>query len=135
MIQTMTILIADDDEDDIELLEEAIREFDPNIKCSNAANGIEVLKQLDYGDALPDCIFLDLNMPKMDGKFCLKHLKSSPVFRQIPVIIYSTSRRTADVNEVTQMGAMAFIVKPNTFVDLKREIARILTMLRQKSSS
>jgi CheY-like chemotaxis protein len=65
-------------------------------------------------------------MPRMDGRQCLRHLKNSPVFHSIPVFIYSTSRRPEDVEELTGLGAAAFIVKPNKFQYLKDEIAVVL---------
>jgi CheY-like chemotaxis protein len=122
----MIILVADDDVDDIQFFIDAIAQIDAHIECWTAFNGIEALKLLGSRDTRPDYIFLDLNMPKMDGKQCLRHLKNSPVFHAIPVFIYSTSRRPEDVEELTGLGAAAFIVKPNKFHRLKDEIAAVL---------
>jgi CheY-like chemotaxis protein len=126
----MTILIADDDEDDLEFFIEAIREIDGGMLCVSARNGIEAIKLIDYGEVVPDYIFLDLNMPKMDGKQCLKYLKSSPLFQHIPVIIYSTSGRKEDIDEAILNAASAFIVKPNKFTLLKQEILTVLANIR-----
>jgi CheY-like chemotaxis protein len=117
---------VDDDMDDLQFFTDALAEIDPHIQCITALNGIEALRQLDKLPTRPDFVFLDLNMPKMDGKQCLKHLKSSPLFKSIPVVIYSTSRRPEDIAGVTELGAAAFIVKPNKFHLLKNEIAAIL---------
>lgn len=125
----MTILVVDDDPDDIEFFKEAITEINNQAKCISAINGIEALKLLDNGEAHPHCIFLDLNMPKMDGKQCLQLLKSSPVYQHIPVIIYSTSRRKEDIDQVMQIGATAFVNKPTTFIQLKTEITNVLNSL------
>ncbi|HLI94325.1 MAG TPA: response regulator, partial [Puia sp.] len=122
------LLIVDDDGDDLQFFIDAIGEIDPRIRCLTAFNGIEALKLLETNDTRPDYIFLDLNMPKMNGKQCLRHLKSSPLFQSIPVIIYSTSRRPEDSTEAREMGAAAFIVKPNKFYQLKNEISGVLQL-------
>jgi len=122
----MTILLIDDDLDDIDFFVEAIAEIDANIECVSVLNAIEALKLLDAGGVKPDYIFLDLNMPKMDGKQCLKLLKNSPVLHHIPVVLYSTSKREEDVEQAKMMGAHSFIVKPNKFTLLKKEISSVL---------
>lgn len=122
----MTVLIVDDDVDDLDFFTEAIGEINNNIQCVRAFNGIEAINILDEGVVAPDFIFLDLNMPKMDGKKCLQLLKKSPVFQKIPVIVYSTSNRTEDIEQLTRLGAAAYIVKPETFNQLKKEILTVL---------
>jgi CheY-like chemotaxis protein len=122
----MIILVVDDDVDDLQFFTDAIAEIDIHFRCWTAFNGIEALKLLGITDTRPDYIFLDLNMPRMDGRQCLRHLKNSPVFHTIPVFIYSTSRRPEDVEELISMGAAAFIVKPSKFQLLKEEIAAAL---------
>jgi CheY-like chemotaxis protein len=115
--------------DDLQFFADALAEIDPGITCIPAINGIEALRQLDQLPTRPDFIFLDLNMPKMDGKQCLKHIKNSPLFGSIPAVIYSTSRRPEDISEVYELGAAAFIVKPNKFQLLKNEIEEVLRRL------
>ncbi|HEY6900774.1 MAG TPA: response regulator [Puia sp.] len=119
----MTILVADDDNDDLQFFCDAVAEIDPHINCTTASNGIEALQLLESAETRPDFIFLDLNMPKMNGKQCLKHIKNNPIFQSIPVVIYSTSRRPEDIEEAYQAGASAFIKKPNKFHLLKEEIS------------
>jgi len=122
----MTILIVDDDADDLQFFSDAIAEIDSNVSCITAYNGIEALQALEAANPRPDYIFLDLNMPRMGGKQCLRHIKKNPLFQSIPIIIYSTSRRPEDVEEVREAGATAFIIKPNKFHLLRAEIADIL---------
>jgi len=123
----MTILLIDDDLDDIDFFIEAMAEIDPNIKCVSALNAIDGLKLLDASIVKPDFIFLDLNMPKMDGKQCLRLIKNSLVLRHIPEVHYSTSRREDDIEEAKVMGAHSFIIKPNKFALLKDEIRSVLS--------
>jgi CheY-like chemotaxis protein len=122
----MNLLIVDDDADDLQFFVDAIAEIDQDVQCITAFNGIDALKLLEGIETRPDYIFLDLNMPKMDGKQCLKHIKNSPLLHSIPVIIYSTSRLPEDIAEVGALGAAAFIIKPNKFHQLKSEISAIL---------
>lgn len=121
------ILIVDDDDEDIELLCEAVNEIDPNIICKTAGNGKEALKMLlSEGYQLPDYIFLDMNMPKMDGKQCLKEIKQNKLMKHIKVIMYSTSNLSADVKESLELGAVNFWTKPSNFTILKQELTILL---------
>ena len=127
MAKSQTIMIVDDDEDDIELFCEAVKDVDQNIECICAPNGEEALTKLSKENAsLPDFIFLDLNMPRLNGKQCLRKLKSSLKLRDIPVIIYTTSKLKEDVEETRQLGAASFLTKPNKVNDLRKAIASIL---------
>src|SRR5688572_11843036 len=108
------ILIVDDDEDDIELFCDAVKDLDGDIRCISASNGEEALHKLSTeNEPLPDYIFLDLNMPRLNGKQCLKRIKGNPRLREIPVIIYSTSKLKEDMEETRQLGAVHFLTKPD----------------------
>lgn len=120
-------MIVDDDNDDVELFCEALKEVDHNIECICSTNGEEALNKLNAENALlPDFIFLDLNMPRLNGKQCLRKLKNNQKLRDIPVIIYSTSKLKEDVEETKQLGAASFLTKPNKINDLRNAIASIL---------
>ena len=111
----MTILLIDDDEDDREVFQEAASMAVPGVKCIVAKDGEQGLSHLETLAELPDYIFLDVNMPKMDGKEFLKLIKDHPVFKKIPVIIYSTSNHKSELGEYFKMGASNFITKPSEF--------------------
>lgn len=121
------ILIVDDDSDDRELFMEALREVDESVLCTYATNGQNALKTLKDPAFKPDFIFLDLNMPIMDGKQCLKQLKKLPRIREIPVIIFSTSTLLEDEMEVQQLGASFFFTKPDFFGQLVEKMKFILS--------
>lgn len=125
-MKTQTIMIVDDDDDDVELFCEAAREVDKSIECVRASNGEEALIKLTAQTPLPDYIFLDLNMPRLSGKQCLKKIKSSLKLRDIPVIIYTTSKLKEDIEETKQLGAVSFLTKPSRLTDLRRAISSIL---------
>lgn len=110
----MTILLVDDDEDDHDIFREAIAIVRPECKMVFAKDGEQGLSQLSTG-MHPDFIFLDINMPKMDGKEFLKQIKTDPHLQKIPVIIYSTSKHKSTLGEYIAMGASSYITKPSEF--------------------
>lgn len=126
MKKPQLIMIVDDDEDDVELFCDALKDVNDTIKCIGVPNGEEALNRLNRENELPDYIFLDLNMPRLNGKQCLKRLKLSSKLRGIPVVIYSTSKLKEDVEETRQLGAIHFLTKPNRVTDLRKAIASIL---------
>lgn len=114
-----TFFIVDDDIDDQEFLIEAVNEVDKSIECKSAYNCEEALDLLNNQKIpLPDMIFLDLNMPRLNGKQCLAELKRQSHLRHIPVIIYSTSSEKTDIEETARLGAAHFLTKPNRFDEL-----------------
>lgn len=120
------ILLADDDMDDTEMFCEALISPDEDIICHCAYNGKETLKILEETAEMPQLIFLDLNMPIMNGWDCLKVLKNDTVFKDIPVIMISTSSHNNDIETAENLGAIGYFVKPNSFNDLK-EILHTIT--------
>ena len=123
------ILLADDDLDDTEMFCEALSEINENIHCHCAANGNEALKLLEELEVKPELIFLDLNMPVMDGWECLKFLKSDDRYQDIPVIMISTSSHKNDTITASNLGAICYFVKPNNFNDLKYVLDTITSNL------
>lgn len=120
--------IVDDDPDDQELFIEALQGIDKTCKCITAFDGEEALQKLLRGMLhLPDFIFLDLNMPKMNGKLCLSAIKNNKDIRHIPVIIYSTSSEKRDILETTSLGAAFFLQKPNRFDELCLSLTNIIS--------
>jgi CheY-like chemotaxis protein len=124
--EPITILLADDDLDDCQLTEDALRE-------SRLSNELRVVHDgealLDYlfqrgpyaaaGTApRPGLILLDLNMPCMDGTEALAQIKASSELRRIPVVVWTTSRSETDIRRCYDLGANSFIIKPLTFSGL-----------------
>jgi CheY-like chemotaxis protein len=119
--------IVDDDPDDQELFIEALQGLDETCTCVTAFNGQEALQKLKDGmPDPPDFIFLDLNMPLMNGRQFLAEINKTNLIQDIPVIIYSTSTDTKDVVDTIQMGAVFFLQKPNRFEDLSKALAGII---------
>lgn len=127
----MVVLNVDDDQEDREFFCEALREIDPAITCLIAGSGMEALSLLQNQRTLPDYIFLDINMPMMDGKQCLKALKSIPELQSIPVIMYSTSTDTREIKECYKLGAEDFLIKPHSFEKLVNDLNSIFALSRR----
>ena len=113
----MIALYADDDADDLDILYEIVEMLNPAFKVITVRNGQEVVDFLESSVVLPDIIILDINMPIMDGRSCLKFIKKDPRFNSIPVIIFSTSTNQKDIELCYQLGALAYVEKPFTFKD------------------
>jgi CheY-like chemotaxis protein len=122
-------LLADDDRDDTELFQEALASIDPGIVFHSAGDGQEALYKLERLHQKPDIIFLDINMPVMNGWQCLKQIKLCEEYKDIPVVIYSTSSYQREVSIALDLGAMCYLVKPNDFVVLKEALTVVATNL------
>ena len=121
------IFLIDDDEDDRELFRSALDTLGINYRYSEAVNGEDALNCLeDPGFVKPDLIFLDLNMPKVDGRQFLLAIKALEDFKDIPVIIYTTSSIEADKKKAFADGAAGFMTKHTRFSDLCDELRTLL---------
>ena len=121
--------IIDDDIEDSDLLVEALALLKKNSQCYVASNGEEALKKLNANIVpAPDFIFLDLNMPRLNGIQFLVEIKESCAFRNIPIVIYTTSSSPRDREETKRLGAYCFLTKPNTFDEICKAVNSILTI-------
>jgi len=123
------VLLVEDDIDDRELFVQAMAKKHPELLCCTVKNGLEALLFLKTNDYLPDYVFLDLNMPVMDGKSCLRRIKQEPQWSHIPVFIYSTSELPEDKIETELLGARSFIKKPLRFTQICKEISALINGL------
>jgi CheY-like chemotaxis protein len=114
-------LIADDDTDDAGLFCEALNQVAPRkMSCLKVENGEELFEYLCHeGRPMPDMIFLDINMPVMNGWQCLKKLKDDHTWKDIPTVMYSTSSSRRDIDLAYELGAMLFVTKPEDEVELR----------------
>lgn len=130
----ITILVADDDPDDRMLIEDAFVESRLRNDLRFVKDGIELLDYLrhqgPYEDPAtsprPGIILLDLNMPRMDGREALAHIKADPNLKQIPIIVLTTSKAEEDILRTYDTGVNSFITKPVTFEGLV-DLVRVLT--------
>lgn len=120
-----SILLVDDDIDDQFVFIDALSTVNPAIAVDTAADGIDALEKLSHAP-LPQVIFVDLNMPRMNGKKFLEEVKASPGLASIPVIVYSTSSSPEDISETKAIGASEFIIKPNSYDELCKILSSTL---------
>jgi CheY-like chemotaxis protein len=123
----VTILLADDDEEDRELARDALQDSKLANQMRFAVDGQDLLDYLRhdgrYADPAvdaprPGIILLDLNMPKKDGREALAEIKADPDLRRIPVVVLTTSSDEQDVVSSYDLGVNSFITKPVTFAGL-----------------
>jgi CheY-like chemotaxis protein len=120
------VLLIDDDEDDQRFILIAIKEIGASVECIALNDARSALIQLESGAVIADVIFLDLNMPIMNGQQFLLELNKRESLNHIPVIVLSTSANTETINATMALGATIFITKPGNFKDLKNVLQKIL---------
>src|SRR3990167_2177023 len=123
--QPAIILMADDDDDDFMLTEKALKESKLLNELVRVSDGEELTDYLfqrgDYeGKKVkrPSIILLDLNMPRKDGREALKEIKENEELREIPIVVFTTSKAEEDIIRSYQLGVNSFISKPVTFKNL-----------------
>ena len=127
-----TILLAEDDANDLELTLEALKAYRVANEVVTVRDGAQALDYLEARGAFaerppanPALVLLDLKMPKVDGLEVLRHIKSTPRLRTIPVVMLTSSREEHDVIRSYDLGVNAYVVKPvefSEFVDAVRQL-------------
>jgi two-component system, response regulator len=122
----ITILLADDDEDDRLMTRDALRDARLHNDLRFVIDGVDLLDYLRHRgrhsdpkeSPRPGLILLDLNMPRMDGREALAEIKKDPELRSIPVVVLTTSKAEEDIVRSYDLGVNSFITKPVTFLGL-----------------
>jgi DNA-binding NtrC family response regulator len=118
------VLLIDDDEDEHEIflsaLKNAARSFD-FISADSCEKALNILKKID-----PDYIFIDVNMPRINGMICLERIKKINRIAHVPVYMYSTGINAHDGQKALQLGAVDYIIKPNSISVLSTMLKEIL---------
>lgn len=125
---TPHLLIADDDPDARLLLQEALADLGVAVQ-PEVRDGKELLEYLrgpPGGQARSPLVLLDLKMPRMDGSSALRELRADPALRTTPVVVLTTSSLPEDVTRSYDLGANAYVVKPQTFAELTAAVSYIL---------
>lgn len=125
-----TILYAEDDLDDLFMIRQAFEQFDGSTQILHSGNGFEALEQLNKAKAnqqLPCLIILDINMPGMNGREALIRIRQSESFKNIPVVLFTTSSSDLDRAFAKKWGA-EFITKPLVFSELEMLAKRFVSL-------
>ena len=130
MARSLSILLIEDDPNDVVLVRRAFQRTRSGIPLLVVPNGLEALKYLSgeppYDDRqtypVPDFVLLDLGMPKMSGLEVLVWIRAQPNLKRLPVIILTTSAHEEDAKKAYEAGANSFVVKPSSFDELVEAI-------------
>jgi CheY-like chemotaxis protein len=125
----MIVLCIDNDPEDIEFFFEAIKHLDPAITCLSAEGGesaLALLYSIKDVKHLPDYIFLDVNMPRMNGKDVLREIRKDSRYRSLQVVMLSTGLTPRDFQDYKQLGADLFLSKATAFQGLCDKLKTIL---------
>ena len=125
MRPTKFVLYADDDTDDRTWVSEAFRVTGSSLTIHFVENGKQVIEFLKDNSIHPSLIVLDLNMPEMDGRQTLQHLKSDPAVRNIPVAIVTTSSNKIDKEVCKRLGASIYLTKPDTHIEWQNVVRQL----------
>jgi CheY-like chemotaxis protein len=125
-----TILYIDDDQDDLLIFEESVSTLYPDVtlyKAQSSEAGIKILDQLEMErKPFPSLIMIDMNMPKMNGRETLQHIRKQKKWRDIPVAIFTTSANNEDIEFCKSFGS-ACITKPMSYADFSTTLQKIFS--------
>ena len=125
----MVILCIDNDSEDIDFFADAIKKVDPAVSFLSAIGGkdaLSLLSSIADSEKLPDYIFLDVNMPQMNGKDTLKEIRKNHRYNSIQIVMLSTGLTARDSEEYKQLGANHFMSKANSIPDLCEKLRSFL---------
>jgi CheY-like chemotaxis protein len=126
-VKTITsIILAEDDIDDQNIFQIALQEIDASIQTQFVSNGRELLNLLQ--NHKPDLLFLDLDMPYKNGLECLIEIRDNPAFKDIPVIVFSSTTKPSNIQTAYEMGAHLFFIKPSVYTDYLSSIKAIFKL-------
>lgn len=126
MTKSLNILLIEDDAIEIMKFNRVLKTLNLSHKIIEANNGEEALTILKKKEVVPDVIFLDLNMPKINGIDFLKILKEDDYLKYIPSIILSTSNNHNDILECYKIGIAGYVLKPLKYEDYVERIRKML---------
>lgn len=125
MEKKIKCLLIDDDPDDQDLFRYALQKIEFNIELFIADDGAYAMEQFSDENFLPDIIFIDLNMPRLNGIECIREIKKIDRLVNIPAYIYSTAHEDQNEIDIKQMGIREYIEKPNNVMELLPVLKKI----------
>lgn len=124
-----TIILTDDDEDDRDFFRAAVESTNPDVNLLTFNDGVSLTEYMfSNPKADPQMIFLDINMPRMNGFECLTALRQRYNPDELPIVMYTTSENELDLQEATRLGANLYVRKPTDFNRLKTIVHNVLSI-------
>jgi CheY-like chemotaxis protein len=124
----LDVIVADDEPADNLLFTLAANDSDTDMQITFAADGVELLRILTermLDRRAPDLVVLDLRMPKCTGLEAMEAIAASDLLRDVPVVMFTTSRREADIRRATELGVLRFVTKPSSYSELVAFMAEL----------
>lgn len=121
------VFIIDDDADDREIFTDVLKDIDGDFEVWQSDSADDAMLRMRLSRNLPQYIFLDLNMPKMNGMECLKAFKENSHLSPIPIFLYSTTIKPRDVEQARSLGASGIINKTSNIKALRKALAKLLS--------
>lgn len=128
MKSELTIFYIDDDRDDLEFFKEIVGMIDETVEVITLRNGHDLIHALNNPPPTPYCIFLDINMPGMNGLEALKQVRALSAHKELPVVMFSTSGDDSTIERSRELGASLYVQKSGMFDQLKRSIEHALSI-------
>lgn len=122
----MLIVNVDDDGDDREMFCSAVETADPDISCKLFESGQDLIDFLENTLIFPDFLFVDINMPRMNGYECVREIRLRKKFEHVKIIMHSTAFNPTDKKEFEELK-LDFLIKPNSLSDLARSIKELVS--------
>lgn len=122
----LQIIIAEDDDDDAQLFDEALSSFHDNYRLQRVVDGVEFIRLASF--VTPNLFVLDLNLPKISGQKCLEWLRSNKTTAGIPVAVLSTSNNETEILEILSNGGVSYFTKPDSFnalIEIAKQIVHL----------
>lgn len=130
MQRIIHIVLVDDDEDDIAFFRLALNDQAVATHLTTLTDGDQVMPFLRAMTGRPDLLLLDLNLPKLHGRQVLMQIKNSPVSREMPIFMLTTSSAQEDIDFCLAMGATQFLTKPTSLAALRKMVADLLAAIQ-----
>lgn len=128
MKSDLTIFYTDDDQDDLDFFTEIVSEIDSSYNVITQNNGLELLHALNNPPPTPYLIFLDINMPGINGLDVLKKVRESASHKFLPIVMFSTSNDESIIEKSRKLGATYYMPKSGVFDNLKKSIEHALSI-------
>lgn len=124
----LTIFYTDDDREDLEFFKEIVDMIDESVDVVALRDGHALMKALHNPPPTPHCVFLDINMPGMNGFETLRQVRNSEQHKELPIVMFSTSGDDTAIERSRELGANLYVQKSGIFEQLKRSIEHTLSI-------
>lgn len=128
MTKKLTVFYTDDDKEDLDFFREAMESIDKSVEVVTLGGSSQLLHVIDNPPPHPHILFLDLNMPGLNGFDVLEILRSKEVSHDLPIVIFSTSRDEELINKSRELGATYYVPKSMSFESLRRSIQHAINI-------